>query len=80
MLVIAIKGSKCPMEGKKRQHITDTDPVDVPGTAYYRRLLMEGSLVAVPRVPVPGKIKEKPAAEAEKPQGTREKKREDKKP
>lgn len=45
MLVKAKPGAKCPKESKPRAYINDTDPVDVPETTYYRRLLAEGSLV-----------------------------------
>lgn len=44
MNVIAKKGTKCPKEGKPRKYITDSAPVEVPGTAYYRRLIKDGSL------------------------------------
>ena len=47
MKVIAKKGCKCPMERKPRQYITDADPVNVPDTTYYRRLVADGSLVEV---------------------------------
>ncbi|MDR2551452.1 MAG: DUF2635 domain-containing protein [Desulfobulbus sp.] len=47
MKVQAAKGTKCPMEGRPRQYITDGKPVEVPGTAYYRRLLNDGSLVEI---------------------------------
>lgn len=42
---MASKGLKCPKEGKPREYITDSVPVDVPNTAYYQRLLSDGSLV-----------------------------------
>lgn len=46
MKVIAAKGLKCPKEGKPREYITDSEPVDVPeGSTYYRRLVNDGSLV-----------------------------------
>jgi len=44
MIVIAQKGTKCPKEGKPRKYITDSAPVEVKGTAYYRRLVKDGSL------------------------------------
>jgi len=43
MKVRAIKGARCPMEGQPRKYILDTF-VDVPDTAYYRRLVRDGSL------------------------------------
>jgi hypothetical protein len=33
------------METNPRAYITDSDPVDVPDTTYYRRLLDDGSLI-----------------------------------
>lgn len=54
MLVHAQLGEKCPKEGHPREYITD-DPagVEVPDTAYYRRLTAEGSLVHItPASPV----------------------------
>lgn len=45
MKVLAKPGAKCPMEHKPRAYITDSVPVDVPDSTYYRRLLAEGSLV-----------------------------------
>jgi len=50
MKVQAKTGTRCPMESNPRQYITDT-AADVPETTYYRRLLEEGSLVAVPETP-----------------------------
>lgn len=47
MNVTAAKGTKCPKEGRPREYITDTAPVDIPDSAYYRRLIRDGSLVAV---------------------------------
>lgn len=46
ILVKAKEGARCPMEGKPGRHITDI-PVKVPATSYYKRLLRDGSLVAV---------------------------------
>ncbi|MDA8137984.1 MAG: hypothetical protein M0036_04950 [Desulfobacteraceae bacterium] len=44
--VMAPEGRICPMEGGKRIGIIgDRTPVGVPDTAYYRRLLAEGSLI-----------------------------------
>lgn len=45
MKVKAAKGLQCPMEGKPREYITDSKAVDVPDTAYYRRMIDDGSLV-----------------------------------
>lgn len=39
-------GTRCPMENQPKKYITDSEPVSVPATAYYRRLVAEGSLVA----------------------------------
>jgi len=48
MKVMASPGLKCPQENKPRAYITD-DPsgVDVEATAYYRRLVDDGSLVEI---------------------------------
>lgn len=46
MKVRAKKGARCPMENAPRTYITDT-PVKVPKTAYYRRLVNDGSLVDI---------------------------------
>jgi len=48
MKVTAAPGLLCPMEGKPREYITD-DPegIEVEPTAYYRRLVDDGSLVEV---------------------------------
>lgn len=43
--VIAAPGTRCPMEGRPREYITDTAAVEVPDTTYYRRLLADGSLM-----------------------------------
>jgi len=45
MRVKAAPGTKCPKEGKPKEYITDSAPVDVKDSAYYRRLLADGSLV-----------------------------------
>lgn len=47
MLVQARPGIKVPKETKPREFVTDTKAVDVPDTAYYRRRLRDGDLVAV---------------------------------
>jgi hypothetical protein len=43
--VTAAPGTRCPMEGRPREYITDTAAVEVPESAYYRRLIADGSLV-----------------------------------
>lgn len=48
MKVIAAVGTKCPMEGKPRKYITDAVSVDVPESAYYKRLVEDGSLLIAP--------------------------------
>jgi hypothetical protein len=45
MNVIAKKGTQCPKEGKPREYITDSIPVEVPESTYYRRLIRDGSLI-----------------------------------
>lgn len=40
----AAPGVRCPMEGQPRQYITDAAPVQVPASAYYLRLVADGSL------------------------------------
>ncbi len=48
MNVKAAPGLKCPMEGEPRAYITDdSNGVEVDDTAYYRRLLDDGSLVMI---------------------------------
>jgi hypothetical protein len=47
MNVIAKKGTQCPKEGRPREYITDSIPVEVPGSTYYRRLVNDGSLEIV---------------------------------
>jgi len=47
MKVKAKEGLQCPMEGQPRKYITDSAAVEVPGTAYYLRLIADGSLVQV---------------------------------
>jgi len=43
--VTALKGTQCPMEGQPRAFITDSKVVEVPASAYYLRLIQDGSLV-----------------------------------
>lgn len=45
--VIAKPGTKCPREGKPREYISDVKAEGVPDTAYYRRLITDGSLTEV---------------------------------
>lgn len=45
MLVKAAPGLQCPKEENPREYINDSEPVDVPDTAYYQRLVDDGSLV-----------------------------------
>ena len=45
MKVKSKAGTRCPMEGRPRKYITDNKAVEVPETAYYIRLVREGSLV-----------------------------------
>jgi hypothetical protein len=42
--VVAPAGLRCPKE-LSRDVITDKEVVSVPNTAYYRRLIAEGSLI-----------------------------------
>ncbi|MFA5161150.1 MAG: hypothetical protein WC421_02800 [Elusimicrobiales bacterium] len=48
MQVRAAKGLKCPMENQPRKYITDSAAVEAPRSAYYLRLIADGSLVRVP--------------------------------
>ncbi len=43
--VRAAPGLRVPLEGAPRRSITDTEPVTVPDTAYYRRRLADGDLI-----------------------------------
>ncbi len=47
MKVLAAPGLQCPKEGKPREYIPDSgEGVEVPdGSAYYQRLLADGSLI-----------------------------------
>lgn len=47
ILVKAAPGLKCPMEGKPREYITDSKPVEVPCTDYYRKRVDDGSLIII---------------------------------
>lgn len=44
MRVKAAPGLHCPKEENPREYITDNEPVEVPDSAYYRRLVDDGSL------------------------------------
>jgi len=48
MKVMSAPGTQCPIEEKPRSYITDTEAVDVPETAYYLRLIADGSLIPAP--------------------------------
>ncbi|MBI5234736.1 MAG: hypothetical protein HY886_00595 [Deltaproteobacteria bacterium] len=50
MKVIAKPGTQCPMEGKPRDYIEDA-PVEVTESAYYLRLVDDGSLIRVVDAP-----------------------------
>ena len=43
--VRAAPGLRVPLEGAARRYVTDTEPVAVPDTAYYRRRLADGDLI-----------------------------------
>lgn len=45
MRVTAAPGLQVPREGRPRAYITDAAFIDVPDTAYYRRLVACGDLV-----------------------------------
>ncbi len=47
MKVIAAKGTRCPKEENPREYITDDVAINVPETAYYKRLIADGSLIEV---------------------------------
>lgn len=47
MKVISKQGTRCPKEDKPREYIGDDVPQDVPETAYYMRLVDDGSLVRI---------------------------------
>ncbi len=53
MKVLAAPGTKCPMEGNPRKYIGDAEPAaEVPESAYYKRLVGDGSLVILPVSPL----------------------------
>ena len=45
MLARSVSGTRCPKEGKPREYITDQIPEEVPDSAYYLRLVADGSLI-----------------------------------
>jgi hypothetical protein len=45
MIVKSAPGTQCPMEANPKTYVTDSKAIEVPNTAYYRRLLDDGSLV-----------------------------------
>jgi hypothetical protein len=47
VLVKAAPGLKCPQADRPREYITDSEPAEVPDSAYYLRLVADGSLVTV---------------------------------
>jgi len=47
MKVKAKAGLQCPMEGQPRKYITAEQAVEVPASAYYLRLIADGSLEVV---------------------------------
>lgn len=48
MKVQAAPGLLCPTEENPREYISDSAPVEVEASAYYLRLLSDGSLVEAP--------------------------------
>lgn len=48
MQVTAAADLRCPMENNPHQYINDKDAETVPDSAYYRRLVDDGSLVLSP--------------------------------
>jgi hypothetical protein len=49
LTVTAASGLRVPLENQSRQYI-DIEPVTVPDTVYYRRLITSGDLVSVAAV------------------------------
>lgn len=45
MHVKAAPGTRCPSEGKPRVYIGDAQAVEVAASAYYLRLIADGSLI-----------------------------------
>lgn len=54
MKVLAKTGTKVPVEGKPREYILDGTAQEVPETAYYLRLIEDGSLTRVEDTPQKG--------------------------
>lgn len=48
MKVTAAPGMQCPKEENPRSYITDNKAVEVPESAYYLRLIADGSLIPAP--------------------------------
>ncbi len=57
MRVTATPGTRCPKEGKPREYITDSAPADVANSAYYRRLIADGSLIVAAETPKKKEVK-----------------------
>jgi hypothetical protein len=53
MNVQSAPGTKCPKEGKPREYIDDKTPQKVPSSAYYLRLVADGSLVVADTAVIP---------------------------
>jgi hypothetical protein len=45
MRVVAKQGRLCPRQDPRDPPINDREPVDVPETTYYRRRIVDGSLI-----------------------------------
>ena len=56
MQVKSAPGTQCPKEQDGRQYITDAEPQEVPESAYYLRLIDDGSLIPIP-APLQGLVK-----------------------
>jgi hypothetical protein len=74
MKVVAMAGTRCPMENAPRKYITDSEAVDVPESAHYLRRLRDGSIVraaaqAAPAQAAPAQVG--PAQAAAPPQGAK---------
>ena len=60
MLVKATPGTRCPKEDRPREYVDDQNAVEVPDSAYYIRLVNDGSLIpAAPVIPAQAGIQEK---------------------
>jgi len=51
MKVTSAPGTRCPKEDRPREYIGDEKAEEVPDTAYYKRLVAEGSLVLAKEAP-----------------------------